>query len=247
MKTHSVDLLVEESIGIVTINNPPHNCLTSPLLDECLHLFHYLTTTRIKAVVITGSARCFCSGVDLDELKNIHLRTEASALVNKGQDVVSHIEHFPVPVLAAINGVCLGGGAELALACHIRYCGETAVCGFPELSLGIMPAFGGTRLLPKIIGYGKALELILRGTILSAREARELGLVEGIFPGKGLLREVTAIAKDISCKNPHAVQFVLESVLSTRRKGPFPSPSNEELLERLLASRPHPQSHVVGI
>ncbi|MBI3815339.1 MAG: enoyl-CoA hydratase/isomerase family protein [Nitrospinae bacterium] len=218
MNTHYLNLALEDSIGIITINNPPHNSLTQPLMEEFFQILNFLQKTEVKALIITGSSKCFCSGVDINELKKINSRLDAENLTIRGQDLLNRVENFHIPVLAAINGVCLGGGAELALSCHVRYCSDRAVFGFPELSLGIIPALGGTQRLHRAIGYGKAFELILTGNIVNAREAREIGLVEGVFPRDGLLREVKRIAKNISSKNPHAVRFVMESILSPVRK-----------------------------
>ncbi|MBI3599180.1 MAG: enoyl-CoA hydratase/isomerase family protein [Nitrospinae bacterium] len=192
MNTHYLNLALEDSIGIITINNPPHNSLTQPLMEEFFQILNFLQKTEVKALIITGSSKCFCSGVDINELKKINSRLDAENLTIRGQDLLNRVENFHIPVLAAINGVCLGGGAELALSCHVR--------------------------LHRAIGYGKAFELILTGNIVNAREAREIGLVEGVFPRDGLLREVKRIAKNISSKNPHAVRFVMESILSPVRK-----------------------------
>lgn len=222
--SHNMDisllkLNIEDEIGIITIDNPPLNSLTPSLINEFLALLNSLGEKMIKVVIITGSSRCFSAGVDLNEFKRINSASEALDLTIKGQDLLNRLESFQVPVLAAVTGVCLGGGAELALSCHVRYCADKAVFGFPELSLGIIPALGGTQRLPRTVGAGKALELILTGNIINAEEAEEAGLVEGIFPRKDLLEGVKKIARHISQKNPEALRYLIESVLSIGQKG----------------------------
>ncbi len=230
----------EDAVGIITIDNPPRNALTTRILEELVGLVHDLPWAGVKAIVLTGGDRCFCTGMDIDELRHIETKERAQDLLEKGRELLHHLEGFPLPVLAAINGVCLGGGLELALACHVRYVSETAVFGFPELSLGIVPAFGGMRLLLKSVRHGKAAELLLRGTMLNAREAKELGLVEGILPRKELLSEVIQIAKAIARKNPHAVQLVLELLRTGAPHLLTSNPDNDDVLGRLFASTTRP-------
>lgn len=247
MRARYVDLTVEEDmVGIVTIENPPRNALTRRVLDELIEALLYVRETRARAVVLTGGPRCFSAGVDTEELMQIEERSQAEDLLRKGQELIRHLEGSSVPVLAAVGGVCLGGGLELALACHVRYSCETAVFGFPELSLGIIPAFGGMRLLLKSVGYGRSVELLLRGSMLNAREARDLGVVEGILPRTDLLAGVLRIAKGIARKNPHAVRLVLESLRDETRKSRPVCDDNDKVLTTLFASSP-PRSFVASL
>jgi len=247
MRARYVDLTVEEdTVGVVTIENPPRNSLTRHLLGELIETLRWVPETKVRAVVLTGGPRCFSAGVDTEELKQIEERSQAEDLLRKGQELIRRLEGSPVPVLAAVGGVCLGGGLELALACHVRYSCETAVFGFPELSLGIIPAFGGMRLLLKSVGYGRSVELLLRGSMLNAKEARDLGIVEGVFPRSDLLSGVLRIAKGIARKNPHAVRLILESLRDEVRKSRPVREENDKVLTTLLASSP-PRSFVASL
>ena len=130
----------------------------------------------------------------------------------RGQAILSRIEAFEKPVIAAINGACLGGGLELALCCHIRIAAESARLGLPEITLGIMPGFGGTQRLPRILGRSKATELILTGDLISAQEAKALGLVSQVVPDADLLRQVQGLARRIASKGQVAVRTALRAI-----------------------------------
>src|SRR6185437_15781309 len=166
---------VQEDVALVTLDHPPVNVLTPELLTELDGAFDSLAKDEaVKAVVLTGAGRYFVAGADIRVLASIPSSTEGEALARHGQMILDRIEAFEKPVIAAINGACLGGGLELALCCHIRFAAEGARLGLPEINLGIMPGFGGTQRLPRLIGRSKALELILIGEPISAREAMNL-------------------------------------------------------------------------
>jgi enoyl-CoA hydratase len=164
------------------------------------------------ALIVTGSGeKSFISGADINELAVLDPRG-AEDISRFGQAVVARLEGAPKPVIAAINGYAFGGGFELALACHMRFASENAVMGLPEVSLGIIPGYGGTQRLPRLIGPGRALELVLSGRRVKADEAERLGIVNRIFPRAELLAETEKIALGILKNGPLAVEAALEAV-----------------------------------
>ncbi|MGH7252901.1 MAG: enoyl-CoA hydratase-related protein, partial [Nitrospiraceae bacterium] len=172
-----------DSVTTLTLNHPPANTLTPELLVELEGAFAALSRDEtVKAVVLTGAGRFFVAGAEIRVLAGIASSKEGMEMALRGQAILSRIEAFEKPVIAAINGACLGGGLELALCCHIRIAGESARLGLPEITLGIMPGFGGTQRLPRILGRSKATELILTGDLVSAQEAKALGLVSQVVP-----------------------------------------------------------------
>ena len=164
------------------------------------------------ALVVTGSGeKSFISGADINELAVLDPRG-AEDISRFGQRVVGRLEESPKPVIAAINGFAFGGGCELALACHIRLASENAVLGLPEVGLGIIPGYGGTQRLPRLIGMGRALELILSGRRVKAEEALTIGLVQRVMPREQLLDQAVELAGAILRNGPLAVAAALEAV-----------------------------------
>ncbi|HTM58246.1 MAG TPA: enoyl-CoA hydratase-related protein [Candidatus Udaeobacter sp.] len=164
------------------------------------------------ALIVTGSGeKSFISGADINELAVLDSRG-AEEISRFGQRAVGRLEDSPKPVIAAINGFAFGGGCELALACHIRLASENAVLGLPEVGLGIIPGYGGTQRLPRLIGMGRALELILSGRRVKADEALAIGLVQRVVPRDQLLDQATELAAAILKNGPLAVSAALESV-----------------------------------
>jgi enoyl-CoA hydratase len=164
------------------------------------------------ALIVTGSGeKSFISGADINELAVLDPRG-AEDISRFGQSVVARLEGAPKPVIAAINGYAFGGGFELALACHMRFASENAVMGLPEVSLGIIPGYGGTQRLPRLIGPGRALELVLSGRRVKADEAERVGIVNRVFPRAELLAETEKIALGILKNGPLAVEAALEAV-----------------------------------
>jgi enoyl-CoA hydratase len=164
------------------------------------------------ALIVTGSGeKSFISGADINELAVLDPRG-AEEISRFGQRVVDRLEQSPKPVIAAINGYAFGGGCELALACHMRLASENAVLGLPEVSLGIIPGYGGTQRLPRLIGMGRALELILSGRRVKAEEAAALGLVNRIVPREQLLDETVKLAESMLKNGPLAVAASIEAV-----------------------------------
>jgi enoyl-CoA hydratase/carnithine racemase len=165
-----------------------------------------------RVVIITGSGdRAFVAGADINELADIS-PAQAKELAQRGQHVFDLIENLGKPVIAAINGFALGGGCELALACHLRVAADGAKIGQPEVKLGLIAGYGGTQRLPRLIGEGRALELLLTGEPVDAAEAFRLGLVNRVVPREKLLDECRALAKKILAAGPVAVRLTLEAV-----------------------------------
>lgn len=204
---------IEEGVALVTLNHPPVNALTPELLTELAGTFDSLAKDdAVKIVILTGTGRFFVAGADIRVLASIPSSVEGEAMARRGQTILNKIEAFEKPVIAAINGACLGGGLELAMSCHIRLATEGAKLGQPEINLGIMPGFGGTQRLPRLIGRSKAMELILTGESVSAREAMSLGLVSQVVSGDDLLRQALGLARTMVAKSQVALRASLRAI-----------------------------------
>lgn len=211
--TTMVSRTIENFVATVTINHPPANTLTPELLAELDNVFGLLAQDdTVKTVVLTGTGRFFIAGADIRVLGSIPSSREGEAIALQGQAILNTIEALEKPVIAAINGVCLGGGLELAMCCHIRLAAEGARLGQPEINLGIMPGFGGTQRLPRIIGQSKATELILTGDPISAQEAKVLGLVSQVVPPEDLLHQAQGVARKIASKGQVALRASLRAI-----------------------------------
>jgi enoyl-CoA hydratase len=170
-------------------------------------------------VILTGAGdKAFVAGTDIQELAGLE-RESGRAFAAGGQELFDRIEHFSRPVIAAVNGYALGGGNELALACHLRVASDRARFGQPEVNLGIIPGYGGTQRLARLVGRGKALEMILTGEHIDAAEALRIGLVNRVVPHAELHAVVTAMAKTIAGKGPEAVRLALEAVRAVEELG----------------------------
>ncbi len=203
-----------EMVGTITIDRPEKlNTLTNATLDELEVAIEALDKDDgIRAVLITGAGeRAFVAGADIKELANLTVST-GHLQAERGQNVFRRIEKCGKPVLAAINGFALGGGLELALACHLRVSSDTAKLGLPEVGLGIIPGYGGTQRLSKLVGRGKATELILTGRHIDAVEAHRIGLVNHIVPPDQVLSKSEELLKEIVTKGPLAVRHALFAV-----------------------------------
>lgn len=213
-------LLEEKEMGIivVTINRPEKlNALNGDLLEELQSVFTYIEeNSEIRAVIVTGKGeKAFVAGADIRELRELNRET-GEKQSSKGQQIFSFIEGCSKPVIALINGYALGGGAELAMACHIRIATENALIGLPEVSLGLIPGYGGTQRLPSIVGISKAMDMILTGKPIKAEEAERCGLVSGIFSSEKGVDEAERLAKAIIKNGPLAVQKAIQAVLASR-------------------------------
>ncbi len=209
-------LIVEkrENIAIVTINRPKVlNALNATVIEELEKAFTELKNDpEVGAVILTGAGeKAFVAGADISGLVELN-PLEGKMFAEKGQAVFNLIENLGKPVIAAINGFALGGGCELAMACTIRIASEKAKLGQPEVNLGIIPGYGGTQRLPRLVGKGRAMELILTGRMVDANEAYQIGLVNKVVPPEKLLDEAIEMAKLILTKGPLAVKFAMEAV-----------------------------------
>ena len=210
------NLLLERdgAVAVLTINRPQVlNALNSSTIDQLrravLDLKHDAT---VRAIVITGAGeKSFVAGADINELA-VQRPTQGKEHALRGQHVFDLIENLGKPVIAAINGFALGGGCELAMACTLRMAADTARIGQPEINLGIIPGYGGTQRLARLVGKGVALELLLTGRQLKADEALQIGLVNRVVPAADLMPESMKLAAELATKAPIAMQYIIEAV-----------------------------------
>jgi enoyl-CoA hydratase len=201
-------------IAFVTVNRPDKlNALNNATIGELQHCFEALAADEsVRGVILTGAGpKAFVAGADIGELST-QTPLQARPLALRGQKLMSTVEACPKPVIAAVNGFAFGGGCELALACHIRLASENAVMGLPEVTLGIIPGYGGTQRLPRIVGKGRALELILTAARVDAAEALRIGLVNKVYPQAELLAQAEAMLRKTLSFAPVAVTFALDAV-----------------------------------
>src|SRR5919201_6641326 len=192
-------LHIQDRVSTVTLNNPPMNVLNSGVVTEMDRVFGELEADeRVRVVILTASGRYFSPGADIRELAQVNTARQGTELSARGQAMLNRIERLDKPVIAAINGACFGGGLELAMACHIRVAASGIQLGLPEVKLGIMPGFGGTQRLPRIIGPSKAAELILTGESVTAEEALELGLVNRVVTAGDVMKQAQLLADMIT-------------------------------------------------
>ncbi len=205
-------LEIEDDVALLTINHPPANALNQTTLQELQKVLDELEQdNRAKAVVVTGEGRFFIAGADIKEFLQLSV-DQAQALSENGQRLFDRMEAFPKPIIAAINGACLGGGLELALACHIRLAAPEAKLGLPELNLGLIPGYGGTQRLPQVVGRGKATQMILTSEMIGGEEALRIGLIESLYPLDQLVSEAKTLAKTIAQKSSVTMKFALAAI-----------------------------------
>lgn len=206
-------LTVSHRIARVTLHFPPANVLNHSVLKELEQIFSELEIDDyVRVVILTGSGKLFCAGADINELSHLNTAYAGSEFAGRGQGLLNCIERFDKPVIAAINGTCVGGGLELALACHIRIATTGISLGLPEIKLGLIPGFGGTQRLTRAVGPSKATELILTGDSLTAEEALNIGLVNRVVPAADLLSEANALASMIVAHGRLATQAALRAI-----------------------------------
>ena len=205
-----------DGILTITIDRPKVlNALNAQTVGEIGQAFEAARDdASVKAIILTGGGeKAFVAGADIGELaKSTPISGKETS--ERGQRVFRSIERFPKVVIAAINGFALGGGCELALACHIRLASEKAQLGLPEVTLGIIPGYGGTQRMARLLGKGKALELILTGDRIGAAEAERIGLVNRVVPADQLLAAADELARKIASRGPLAVRAAIEAVMS---------------------------------
>ena len=203
----------EGFVGVITINRPKAlNALNSRVLEEINETLDNVDLEATRALILTGAGeKSFVAGADIGEMSTL-TKAEGEAFGKKGNDVFRRLETFPIPVIAAINGFALGGGCEIAMSCDIRICSENALFGQPEVGLGITPGFGGTQRLARIIGVGKAKEMIYACTNVKAEEAKALGLVNAVYTLEELLPAAKKLAGKIAKNAPIAVRACKKAI-----------------------------------
>ncbi len=215
MNYQNIILETEGKTAIISINRPESlNALNAQTIQELSEAFEDLNADKeIRVIILTGSGeKSFVAGADIKEFSD-YGTAAAEDLSRKGQEILfDKIENLHKPVIAAVNGFALGGGLELAMACHIRYASENAKLGLPEVTLGLIPGYGGTQRLPKLVGKGLANEMIFSAKMISAQRAKEIGLVNDVFAAEELLAKTKELATTISRNSPMAVAKAIEAV-----------------------------------
>ena len=198
---------VEGAVGVVTIDRQKAlNALNSQVLEELDATFDAVDVNTVRCIILTGAGdKSFVAGADIGEMSTL-TKAEGEAFGKKGNDVFRKIETFPIPVICAINGFALGGGGEISMSCDIRICSDNAVFGQPEVGLGITPGFGGTQRLARIVGVGKAKEMIYGGRNIKADEAYRIGLVNNVYTLEELMPAAKKLASIIAANAPIAVR-----------------------------------------
>jgi enoyl-CoA hydratase len=205
----------EENIGIVTFNRPRVlNALNHITMEELSAAVDELAAdSSVRCIILTGAGeKAFVAGADINELRALASAGAAAEFAAWGQSILFKIENLSKPVIAAINGYALGGGCELSMACDIRIAADSARLGQPEIDLGILPGYGGTQRLPRLVGKGHAKWLILSGERISAQEALRIGLVDFVVPAAELLNAAKDLARKIASKAPLAVAWAKRSI-----------------------------------
>ena len=221
-------------VALLTIHRPPVNALTAELLLELKRaVAGFAADPQTRVVVLTGAGRAFVAGADIVEMQAMD-SLRAREFSTLGQAVFSDIESLPQPVIAAVNGYAFGGGCELAMACDIRVASEAAMFGLPEVNLALIPGFGGTQRLPRLVGCGKAKEMILTGEPIQAGEAHRLGLANRVVASDALLPEALKLAAVIASRGPVAVRLAKRAVNLAGVDGPAGFAIEAEAPGRLL-------------
>src|SRR3954447_11262233 len=204
---------VADGIATITVNRPDKlNALSARvILDLGEAIDEARERSDVGGVILTGAGRAFVAGGDLAEVERSNALTAKQRSL-RGQSVFRRFETSPKPTIAAVNGFALGGGCELAMACHIRIASETAKFGQPEVKLGLLPGYGGTQRLPRLVGKGRALQLLMTGEMIDAQEAYRIGLVNRVLPAAELLPAATAMLQTILTNGPLALAHVIEAV-----------------------------------
>jgi enoyl-CoA hydratase len=222
MSFENIIVASEDGIGQITINRPSKlNALNSATIQELHDAFEQLNgNTEIKVIIITGEGeKAFVAGADISEFAHFSVE-EGAQLAQQGQELLfDYVENLKTPVIAAVNGFALGGGLELAMSCHFRVASDNAKMGLPEVSLGVIPGYGGTQRLPQLIGKGRAMEMIMTAGMITAEEAHRAGLVNHVVPQAELLDFVKSIAQRIMKNSPVAISQAIKAVNANFKDG----------------------------
>jgi enoyl-CoA hydratase len=213
MTYQTLTLSVADRLATLTVNRPDKlNALNDQVIEELgLAVDELRERSDVDGVILTGAGRAFVAGADIAELEK-HGPLSAKALARRGQLVFNRLEGLTVPVIAAVNGFALGGGCELAMACHVRIASDAAKFGQPEVKLGLVPGYGGTQRLPRLVGKGRALQLLMTGEVIDATEALRIGLVNRVVPAADLMKTATDMLKVMTANAPLALAGCIELV-----------------------------------
>lgn len=224
MEFKNLVLVKEEKIFIITINRPESlNALNAETISELSSALDYVENDNdCRVIIITGSGeKSFVAGADIKEFSDFG-QEKAEKLARNGQNsLFNKIENLKKPVIAAVNGFALGGGLELAMSCHIRYASENAKLGLPEVTLGLIPGYGGTQRLPKLVGKGIANEMIFSAKMITASKAKEIGLVNEVFGLEELLPKTKELASLISRNSPQGISKAIAAVNASDKEHGF--------------------------
>ncbi|MRX69269.1 enoyl-CoA hydratase [Flavobacterium resistens] len=215
MNYENILVAIEERVATITINRPAKlNALNKETISDLSKAIKLLSKNEeVRAIILTGSGeKAFVAGADISEFANYTV-VEGAQLAAEGQETLfDFIENLKKPVIAAVNGFALGGGLELAMACHFRVASDNAKMGLPEVTLGLIPGYGGTQRLPQLIGKGRAMEMIMTAAMISAEEAKQYGLVNHVVPQGELLSFTTVIAQKIIKNAPFAIAKAIKAI-----------------------------------
>ncbi|NKI26728.1 enoyl-CoA hydratase [Arenibacter sp. 6A1] len=215
MKFENLDIQTQDRIAILTITRPSKlNALNKETIKELHKAFEMLDSDKdVRVIILTGSGeKAFVAGADIAEFAKFSMK-KGARLAEKGQEILfDFVENLSTPVIAAINGFALGGGLELAMACHFRISSDNAKMGLPEVSLGVIPGYGGTQRLPQLVGKGRAMEMILSASMIDAKKALEYGLVNEVVTQEQLMEVCKKMAAKISNNSPVAMRYAIKSV-----------------------------------
>ena len=208
-----IKLTAEGNVGVLTINRPAAlNALNDQVIRELNEALDSIDLDTVRCLVVTGEGqKAFVAGADIGQMRGL-TKEEGVAFGKLGNDVFRKLETLPIPTIAAVCGFALGGGCELAMSCDIRLCSDTAVFGQPEVGLGITPGFGGTQRMARLIGMGRAKELLYTARKVKAPEALAIGLVQGVYPVEQLMEEALKMAGRIAGNAPIAVRATKKAV-----------------------------------
>lgn len=214
MAYENIQYELADGLATITFNRPKAlNALNGALLDELAQALDAIEENEaVQVLILTGAGeKAFVAGADIKEINTLDA-LGAKVFARKGQRIISRLQCLPIPVIAAVNGFALGGGSEMALACDFIYASENAQFGLPEINLGIMPGFGGTQRLPRLIGANMAKEMIFTGKMIPAAEAKEMGLVNQVCPPDSLMEAVQKTARTIAAKGKVSLRAAKEAV-----------------------------------
>jgi enoyl-CoA hydratase len=215
MERKNLLVQIQDRVGTIKINRPPMNTLNRETLHELEAILDEMETDEsVGCLIITGSGnKMFSAGADVSEFGDIGNQDTALSTLRRIHDLFYRIERFPKPIIACINGKALGGGNELQMACHLAIAADTAELGLPEVRLGIMPGYGGTQRLPRLIGRRRALDLLLSGRRISAQTALEYGLINRVVPADQVYEEAFSWAKQLGSGPPIAMKSILDAAI----------------------------------